>query len=69
MPEIYTTRSGDIWDAIAYKQLGSCNHVEALINANRQYLGTTIFSAGVKLTLPEISAASLSVLPPWRRKS
>jgi hypothetical protein len=54
---------------IAYKELGSCNYVEALMNANRQYLDTTIFSAGVVLVLPEISKETPSVLPPWRKKA
>ena len=69
MPNTYTTKSGDVWDMIAYKELGSCNYVEALMNANRQYLDTTIFSAGVVLVLPEISKETPSVLPPWRKRA
>lgn len=69
MPKTYTTKSGDVWDMIAYKELGNCNHVEALLNANRAYLGTAIFSAGVVLTLPEIANKTPSALPPWRRGS
>lgn len=69
MPSTYITKSGDVWDMIAYKEMGSCNHVEALINANRAYLGTAIFSAGVVLTIPDISNERPSVLPPWRRNA
>ena len=64
----YTTKQGDQFDYIAWKVLGSCNYVETLINANRQYLDTFIFSAGVELTIPDIEEEQkVSVLPPWRR--
>ena len=69
MPNTYTTKSGDVWDMIAYRELGSCNHVEALMNANRAYLDTAIFSAGVVLVLPEVSNERPSVLPPWRKRA
>ncbi len=67
MAETYTTRSGDVWDAIAYRTMGSCNHVEALINANRQYIKTSVFSAGTVLALPEKTSKNTVKLPPWRR--
>jgi len=64
----YTTKSGDVWDLIAYEQLGDCRYVNLLMEANPQYLSTGIFSAGVVLTLPEISEGNrVKSLPPWRR--
>ena len=64
----YTTKSGDTWDLIAYEQMGSCDYVSKLLDANRAYVKTAIFSAGVVLTVPEISAGEIiSTLPPWRR--
>ena len=64
----YKTASGDMWDYIAWKVLGSCNYTEALINANREYVDTFIFSAGVELTVPDIEEEQkVSVLPPWKR--
>lgn len=64
----YITKSGDTWDIIAYEQLGSCSYVEQLINANRACIGTAIFSAGTKLTLPAINnGGQTSSLPPWRK--
>ena len=64
----YTTKSGDTWDLIAYEQMGSCSYVAKLIDANRAYVNTAIFSAGVVLTVPEIPAGeTISALPPWRR--
>jgi len=64
----YTTRSGDTWDLIAYQQLGSCKYVSILIDANREYCDTAIFSAGTTLILPEITEETKAEnLPPWRR--
>ena len=64
----YTTKSGDTWDLIGYEQMGSCDYVAKLMNANRAYVDTAIFSAGVVLTVPEISVDEMmSTLPPWRR--
>ena len=69
MNETYTTQSGDVWDAIAYKALGSCRHTERLIDCNRQHIKTTVFSAGVVLTLPGIEQGEgVRNLPPWRKK-
>lgn len=67
----YTTIAGDTWDYIAYTQLGSCDYVHHLMDANREYIGTAVFSAGVTLTLPEITAmeTAASNLPPWRRST
>lgn len=64
----YITKAGDMWDLIAYEQLGSCDFIEPLINANRDFVATFIFSAGVELTLPEVATQIRTVqLPPWRR--
>jgi len=64
----YTTKSGDTWDLIAYEQLGDCKYVSLLMEANPQHLDVGVFSAGVVLTLPEITDESKAKnLPPWRR--
>lgn len=64
----YRTVSGDTFDLIAYKELGSCKYTERLINANRTHVSTVIFKAGVVLTLPTITEeAKASKLPPWRK--
>lgn len=65
---IYTTKAGDMWDDIAYKQLGSVNYTDRLINLNRQYRGYYIFPSGVVLALPEREQKINSSLPPWKRK-
>lgn len=64
----YTTKAGDMWDAIAYEQLGSVNYTDRLMNLNQQYRNIYIFPSGVVLTLPERETKINSSLPPWKRK-
>lgn len=64
----YTTKSGDMWDLIAYRQLGSASYTDLLINANLEHKDTYLFPSGVVLTLPEIETPINSLLPPWKRK-
>ncbi len=63
----YTTVQGDLWDSIAYKQLGSTSHTDKLLNANLQYRDLYIFPAGIVLNLPEIPQAAETSLPPWKK--
>lgn len=63
----YTTVQGDMWDSIAYKQLGSVYNTDKLMNANLQYREYYIFPAGITLVLPEIKKLISSSLPPWKR--
>lgn len=65
--KIYTTVQGDMWDSIAYTQLGSTNHKAKLMIANLQYRNYFTFPAGIVLTLPEIPKEISSSLPPWKR--
>jgi phage tail protein X len=63
----YTTAAGDVWDKIAFEKLGNEKYTDNLIKANPAYEDTTIFSAGVVLTLPEIEKTKASSVPPWKR--
>lgn len=63
----YTTKQGDMWDMIAFKQLGSVHYTSNLIKNNLQYREYYTFPAGIVLTLPEIETAVSSTLPPWKR--
>ena len=64
----YTTKQGDTFDLIAFQQLGSCQFVDRLIDANRHHVSTVIVRAGVELTLPEIEQEQRTAsLPPWRK--
>lgn len=62
----YVTKVGDVWDKIAYEQLGSCKYTDKLIDANRDKIETFIFGAGEELTIPTIDKSVKVVLPPWR---
>lgn len=64
----YTTKAGEMWDEIAFNQLGSCRFTEALINKNRQYIETFIFKSGVELELPDVEEeVKVPRLPAWRK--
>ena len=67
MPK-YKTISGDTWDWIAFKELGSGNYTEILINANRNHIDKFIFPAGVELIIPDVETEQKKIpLPPWHR--
>lgn len=63
----YTTVQGDTWDMIALRQLGSERYTSLLMEANTNHIGTVIFSAGIKLAIPEIATPLPESLPPWKR--
>ena len=70
MRKTYTTIQGDMWDGIAYKQLGDVKYTDLLMNANTQYRKVYIFSAGVELVIPDIeTTVSADTLPPWKQVS
>lgn len=66
----YTTTQGDVWDWIAYTQLGSESYAPKLMANNYQYRDVQVFSAGVVLELPEITDEernnNQANLSPWR---
>lgn len=63
----YTTIQGDMWDKIAYSQLGDIAHTDKLINANLRYREYYTFPSGIVLVLPEIPENTSSTLPPWKQ--
>lgn len=65
----YTTVQGDMWDSIAYAQLGSVAHTDKLMNANLHFIEYYTFPAGIVLTLPEVKEKVNSSLPPWKQVS
>lgn len=67
MANTYTTKSGDQWDGIAYRELGSVDYTDQLINANLQYREVYIFPSGIVLTLPEVVEHVSNSLPPWKK--
>ena len=63
----YTTIQGDMWDKIAYAQLGDTAHTDKLMNANLRYREYYTFPAGIVLVLPDIPENTSNTLPPWKR--
>lgn len=67
MASTYTTISGDMWDSIAYSQMGDVLYTNKLIEANVAYKDIYIFPHGVKLVIPDTETKINSSLPPWKR--
>jgi len=63
----YLTKQGDEWDRIAFEQLGSEYLVDQLIALNPDHRMTVVFSAGIRLVLPEVKTRPRTFGPaPWR---
>lgn len=63
----YTTTQGDMWDSIAFQQMGSVDYTDQLMNANQQYREYYTFPAGIALTIPDAVEPVFSSLPPWKQ--
>lgn len=63
----YTTKQGDMWDLIAYQELGDEKHTEALLLENLTYWSYLTFPAGIVLKLPEVEQNIPASVPPWKR--
>jgi phage tail protein X len=67
MADSYTTIQGDTWDLIAYNLWESSSYTGDLMSANLGYSDVAIFSAGVVLSVPDITIdTSATNLPPWK---
>ena len=56
----YTTVSMDTWDIISKKVYGDEHFIDKLIAANIRYRKVVIFSAGIVLSVPELSLIHIS---------
>lgn len=63
----YTTIQGDMWDGVAKRVYGDERYMNTLLEANQEHNNTIVFSAGTKLSCPEISTRTTAILPPWKR--
>lgn len=64
---IYTTVQGDMWDSIAYCFYGDVKYISLLFKANPDLLDIFVFSAGTKVTIPELPEQYEDNIPEWRR--
>lgn len=63
----HITSQGDTWDTIAKTYYDNEIYMEQLIAANPSYRYVMFFSAGISLTIPEVSESSVNyTLPPWK---
>lgn len=68
MANTYTTRSGDTFDGVAFRELGAERYMDLIIEANPEHNYTARFDAGVELVIPDLPAPERPAsLPPWRR--
>lgn len=68
MSKTYRTISGDMWDLIAYNEMGSSYYVDKLMAANPMYLDLYVFPAGVELTIPDLQQEEVNLAPLWKRR-
>lgn len=61
----YVTVLGDTFDKIALDQFGSEYLFPLLLKANPMHRNTLIFSAGIKLIIPEVKNEDYPNLPQW----
>lgn len=65
--QTYQTISGDMWDKIAYEEMGSSFYADRLMKANPEHLHYFVFPAGIVLTIPAIGEEDAEGLPLWKR--
>ena len=63
----YTTAQGDMWDSIAFREMGSVDYTDQLMNVNQRYREYYTFPAVVVLTIPDPILPVSDALPPWKK--
>jgi len=67
MAKVYTTVSGDVWDAIAKEVYGSESYTSFLMQNNQKHINNFVFPEGVDLIIEDLpSEEDDSDLPEWR---
>lgn len=64
------TKMGETWDMISRRVYGDERFMSLLIDANISHRDVVVFSNGVTLNVPEMTASEKiggSSLPPWKR--
>jgi len=68
MSDTYTTKSGDVWDEIAYEVYGDEMAATYLMQNNIKLLDIFVFDSGVVLNTPALpdTATEQTAMPAWR---
>ena len=70
MSETYHTVLGDMWDSIAFSQLGDVKYTDLIMSANPKYKDVYVFSSGCEIEIHNIQETVTSNdLPPWKKVS
>ncbi|MBR2848770.1 MAG: phage tail protein [Clostridia bacterium] len=67
--QTYITKTGDVWDKIAFETMGSSKHAPLLMRANSKYIHVAIFPKGITLCIPDHPSSDTTTKAPWRRDS
>ena len=67
MAKTYITKAGDMWDLIAYTEMGSASFQDVLMMANQRWIWYYILPGGIRLNVPEVEEPKDDSLPPWKR--
>lgn len=65
---MYVTKQGQCWDEVAKDVYGNEKYTGFLMQNNPKLLDIAVFSAGIKVNTPEITAKE-DDMPVWRRKA
>lgn len=67
MPTTYITKTGDVWDKIAFDVMGSSRYTPILMRANTAHIRVSVFPKGVVLSVPDIPQTENESAAPWRK--
>lgn len=66
--DTYTTKSGDVWDRIAYDVYGDELKMDWLLENNIKLVHIVVFDAGTVINTPELpeTETTQTAMPAWR---
>lgn len=65
MAGIYITSQGDMWDKIAFEQMGSEDYMGDLIQCNYHLIDYVMFPTGIEVVIPELDDTQIEI-PSWK---
>ena len=65
MAGIYITSQGDMWDKIAFEQMGSEDYMGDLFQCNYHLIDYVMFPTGIEVVIPELDDTQIEI-PSWK---